>query len=146
MIQSGICVLRNRVSSSEKPDHRIFDREKITVQNSIFVISDFMAKDYDNALRIAAKRHDIVGIHIADPAEEQLPNAGLFRALDVETGERIWLDTSDSRTRRRYADWYKENMQYFKSTFLKSGADSMSIRTTESYVNALLKFFQQRGK
>ncbi len=115
-------------------------------RSTTFLISDFMAKDYDNALRIAAKRHDIVGIHIADPAEEQLPNAGLFRALDVETGERIWLDTSDSRTRRRYADWYKENMQYFKSTFLKSGADSMSIRTTESYVNALLKFFQQRGK
>lgn len=115
-------------------------------RSTTFLISDFMAKGYDNALRIASKRHDIVGIHIADPAEEQLPNAGLFRALDVETGERIWLDTSDQGTRRRYADWYKENMQYFKSTFLKSGADSMSIRTTESYVNALLKFFQQRGK
>ncbi len=115
-------------------------------RSTTFLISDFMAKDYDNALRIAAKRHDIVGIHVADPAEEQLPNAGLFRALDAETGERIWLDTSDPRTRRRYADWYKENMQYFKSTFLKTGADSMSIRTTESYVNALLKFFQQRGK
>ena len=115
-------------------------------RSTTFLISDFMGKDYDNALRIASKRHDIVGIHVADPAEEQLPNAGLFRALDVETGERIWLDTSDARTRRRYADWYKENMQYFKSTFLKSGADSMSIRTTESYVNALLKFFQQRGK
>ncbi len=115
-------------------------------RSTTFVISDFMARGYDNALRIASKRHDIVGIHVADPAEEQLPNAGLFRALDAETGDRIWLDTSDQRTRRRYADWYKENMQYFKSTFLKTGADSISIRTTESYVNALLKFFQQRGK
>ena len=115
-------------------------------RSTTFLISDFMAKGYDNALRIASKRHDIVGIHIADPAEEQLPNAGLFRALDAETGERIWLDTSDKSTRKRYADWYKENMQYYKSTFLKSGADSMSIRTTESYVNALLKFFKQRGK
>ncbi len=118
----------------------------IKKRSTTFLISDFMAKGYDNALRIASKRHDIVGIHIADPAEEQLPNAGLFRALDAETGERIWLDTSDQRTRKRYADWYKENMQYYKSIFLKSGADSMSIRTTESYVNALLKFFQQRGK
>ena len=115
-------------------------------RSTTFLISDFMAKGYDNALRIASKRHDIVGIHIADPAEEQLPNAGLLRALDAETGERIWLDTSDQRTRKRYADWYKENMQYYKSTFLKSGADSLSIRTTESYVNALLKFFKQRGK
>ena len=115
-------------------------------RSTTFLISDFMARGYDNALRIASKRHDIVGIHIADPAEEQLPNAGLLRALDAETGERIWLDTSDQRTRKRYADWYKENMQYYKSTFLKSGADSLSIRTTESYVNALLKFFKQRGK
>jgi uncharacterized protein (DUF58 family) len=118
----------------------------IKKRSTAFFISDFMDKGYDDALRIAAKRHDIVGIHIADPAEEQLPNAGLFRALDAETGERIWLDTSDQTTRRRYADWYKENIQYFRSTFLKTGADSMSIRTTESYVNALLKFFQQRGK
>jgi hypothetical protein len=87
-----------------------------------------------------------VGIHIADPAEEQLPDAGLFRALDAETGERIWLDTSDARTRKRYADWYVENIQYFRNAFLKSGSDAMSIRTTESYVNALLKFFKQRGK
>ena len=118
----------------------------IKKRSTAFFISDFMAKGYDDALRIAAKRHDIVGIHIADPAEEQLPNAGLFRALDAETGERIWLDTSDSYTRKRYAAWYNENIQYFRNTFLKTGADSMSILTTESYVNALLKFFQRRGK
>ena len=118
----------------------------IKKRSTAFFISDFMDKNYDDALRIAAKRHDIVGIHIADPAEEQLPDAGLFRALDAETGERIWLDTSDTRTRKRYADWYVENIQYFRNTFLKTGADSMSIRTTESYVNALLKFFKQRGK
>ena len=118
----------------------------IKKRSTAFFISDFMDKNYDDALRIAAKRHDIVGIHIADPAEEQLPDAGLFRALDAETGERIWLDTSDTRTRKRYADWYVENIQYFRNTFLKTGADSMSIRTTESYVNTLLKFFKQRGK
>ena len=118
----------------------------IKKRSTAFFISDFMDKNYDDALRIAAKRHDIVGIHIADPAEEQLPDAGLFRALDAETGERIWLDTSDTGTRKRYADWYVENIQYFRNTFLKTGADSMSIRTTESYVNALLKFFKQRGK
>ena len=118
----------------------------IKKRSTAFFISDFMDKNYDDALRIAAKRHDIVGIHIADPAEEQLPDAGLFRALDAETGERIWLDTSDTRTRKRYADWYVENIQYFRNTFLKTGADSMSIRTTESYVNALLKFFKQCGK
>lgn len=118
----------------------------IKKRTTAFVLSDYMAKGYDDALRIVSKRHDIIGIHVADPAEEQLPAAGLFRALDAETGERIWLDTSDTRTRNRYAAWYSENIQYFKNAFLKTGADSMSIRTTESYVNALLKFFQKRGK
>jgi uncharacterized protein (DUF58 family) len=111
-----------------------------------FVLSDFMAKGYDDALRIASKRHDIVGIHLTDTAEKQLPNAGLLRAVDAETGDRIWLDTSDYNTRKQYAEWYQNNLKYFKNTFLRSGADNVSIETTESYVNALLKFFQKRAK
>jgi uncharacterized protein (DUF58 family) len=118
----------------------------IKKRSTAFVLSDFMAKGYADALRVASKRHDIIGIHIADPAEEQLPNAGLLRALDAETGERIWLDTSDKNTRRQYAEWYQENLKYFRNIFLRTGADNLSIRTTESYVNALLKFFQRRAK
>ena len=109
-----------------------------------FLLSDFMTRGYDDALRIAARRHDIIGVHIADPSEEQLPPVGLLRAVDAETGERIWLDTSDDATRNRYAMWYLENFKYFKTIFAKTGVDSVSIRTTESYVNALLKFFQAR--
>jgi uncharacterized protein (DUF58 family) len=111
-----------------------------------FLLSDFMTRGYDNALRIAAKRHDIVGIHVADPAEEQLPPVGLLRALDAETGARIWIDASDKTTRERFAQWYADNLAYSQSLFKKTGVDMMSIRTTESYVNALMKFFQKRAK
>jgi uncharacterized protein (DUF58 family) len=111
-----------------------------------FLLSDFMTQGYADALRIAAKRHDIIGIHIADPAEEQLPPVGLLRAVDAETGQRLWIDASDRHTRLQYADWYTENNRYFKNTFAKTGVDSVSIRTTESYVNALMQFFKQRGR
>ncbi len=111
-----------------------------------FLLSDFMAHKYDNALRIAAKRHDIVGIHVADPAEEQLPRVGLIRAFDAETGARLWVDTSDKSVRERYAQWYADNLKKTESLFKKTGVDILNIKTTESYVNVLMKFFQKRAK
>lgn len=111
-----------------------------------FILSDFMARGYDDALRIAAKRHDIIGIHIIDPKEAQLPPVGLFRAMDAETGERLWIDTSDPSVRTQYAQGYRDNFQYFKTLFNKTGVDFMSVKTTESYVNVLMKFFKSRLK
>ncbi|MEL6925230.1 MAG: DUF58 domain-containing protein [Bacteroidota bacterium] len=111
-----------------------------------FLLSDFLAKDYENPLRIASKKHDIIGVQIIDPREEALPNVGLIRAFDAETGQRQWVDTASRRVRDRYASWFEENLEYFKGTFVKSGADTISIRTNESYVNALLKFFKKRTK
>ncbi len=111
-----------------------------------FILSDFISKAYENPLRIAARRHDIVGIQINDRREKELPNVGLIRALDPETGKTRWLDTSSKKVRENYANWYQEHYQYFKGMFLKSGADSVSIQTDESYVNILLKFFQKRGR
>lgn len=110
-----------------------------------FLLSDFMTKNYESALRIASRKHDVVGIHMVDPREEELPNVGLLRASDAETGAMRWIDTSSARVRERYASWYTEHYQYFRSAFLKSGADAVSIRTNESYVNALLKFFKKRS-
>jgi len=111
-----------------------------------FILSDFLAKDYENPLRIASRRHDIVGLHIVDPREEELPAVGLIRAVDAETGQSNWIDTSMSSVRRNYSQWYQDHFNYFKTTFLKSGADTISIRTNEPYVNALLKFFKKRSR
>ena len=111
-----------------------------------FVLSDFMAQNYTDALKIASKRHDIVAIHIADPSEEELPPVGLLRAVDAETNERIWIDASDEDTRLTYARWYKENFKYFNAACIRAGVQNLSIRTTENYVNALLGFFKKRVK
>lgn len=111
-----------------------------------FILSDFMGKGYEAPLKIASRHHDIVGIHLYDPREEELPNVGLIRAKDAETKELTWLDTSSKQVREQYAGWFKSNFDYFKNTFSKSGVDSLSIRTDEPYVNALLKFFKRRSK
>ncbi|MEO0775279.1 MAG: DUF58 domain-containing protein, partial [Bacteroidota bacterium] len=110
-----------------------------------FVLSDFLTAGYETPLRIAARRHDIIGVHLFDPREAELPNVGLIRALDAETGTEQWIDTSVASVRRRYADYFQQNLRYFRSAFLKSGADTVSIRTDQSYVNALLQFFKKRS-
>jgi len=111
-----------------------------------FILSDFFTKGYETSLRIAARRHDIIGVHLYDAREIEIPNIGLVRVLDAETGQRVWLDTSVKRIRDRYKKWFQDNFEYMKSTFVKSGADVVSIQTNESYVNALLKFFKKRGR
>ncbi len=111
-----------------------------------FVLSDFMTRGYQTPLRIAARRHDVIAIHLFDPKEQTLPNVGLIRAQDAETGEMAWLDTSSAFLRKRYSAWFNENLQYFKTTFAKSGVDTMSIRTDENYVSSMLNFFKKRGR
>ncbi|MFN7115359.1 MAG: DUF58 domain-containing protein [Saprospiraceae bacterium] len=111
-----------------------------------FVLSDFMTKGYEDALRIAKRRHDIIGIQMTDPREAELPNIGLVRAMDSESGEIRWIDTASRKVRERYAQWYQDNYQHFRNSFLRSGADMISIMTTEPYVNALMQFFQKRAQ
>ena len=109
-----------------------------------FLLSDFMTTGYEAPLRIAARRHDIVGVHLVDPREVTLPNVGLLRAQDAETGKVRWIDTSSRRVREAYSKWYEANYDYFSTIFRKSGVDRVTIHTNESYVNALLKFFKKR--
>jgi len=109
-----------------------------------FVLSDFLTKGYESPLKIAARRHDIIGIHMVDPREEELPNVGLIRAMDAESGHVQWIDTAMSSVRKKYNAWYQDNLEYMTKTFLRSGADKVTIRTDEPYVNALMKFFKKR--
>jgi uncharacterized protein (DUF58 family) len=111
-----------------------------------FILSDFMTSDYETPLRIAARRHDIIGVHIIDPREEALPNVGIIKALDAETGHIRWVDTASSSVRQKYVDWFNQNVAYFRSVFLKSGSDILSTRTNESYEKALHQFFLKRAK
>jgi uncharacterized protein (DUF58 family) len=111
-----------------------------------FLLSDFMATGYESPLQVVAKRHDVIGIHLSDPRELELPAAGLLQARDAETGDTRWLDTNSSAVRGQYALRYKLHLDYFRNAFRKCGASTIEIQTQESYVQALLQFFQKRSK
>ncbi len=111
-----------------------------------FVLSDFMSVGYETPLRIAARRHDVIGMHLYDLREAELPNVGLIRAVDAETGKVGWIDTAIPEVREAYAKNFNRNLDYFKNAFRKTGADTVSIRTDEKYVNTLLRFFKKRAK
>lgn len=111
----------------------------------LFILSDFMAKNWETPLKSLARRHDVIGLHIADPLETALPDVGLMYTIDPETRQKRWIDTSHSAVRESYAKWHRQNFEAFKNTFLRSGADVLSIKTVDSYVKALLAFFEKRG-
>jgi len=111
-----------------------------------FLLSDFMTQGYAAPLRIAARRHDMVGIQLYDQRDRELPPVGLIRARDAETDQVQWVDTSSARVRKTYTDWFDANVAYFQQSFRQSGADTLRIQTGSSYVNALLQFFKKRAK
>lgn len=110
----------------------------------VFVLSDLMSDNYFDALSIAKRRHDIAGIRVFDPLEAELPNVGLLRVQDAETGAISWCDTSSKKVREAHAKAYYEHEKEYKSNFLRAGADVVSISTAGSYINELLKFFRKR--
>lgn len=110
-----------------------------------FIISDFIASDYEEALKLAANRHDVVGIRVYDPMEAELPNAGLIPILDAETGHEQWLDSSSPQVREAYRSWYDSQWRIQQELFWRSRAEITSISTSESYVKALIQFFKSRA-
>jgi len=112
----------------------------------VFLISDFLSSDYEQALRIANKKHDIVGIHIVDPRELELPGIGYIELEDAETGEEILLNTSDREIRRLFSQRTSQAMLQREKLFKSMNVDSMVIRTDESYFEPLIKFFRMRAK
>lgn len=111
----------------------------------VFVISDFMAADYEHTLKIAAKRHDITGVRVYDAREEKLPDLGLVQMADSETGETLLVNTGSKKVRLEYEKYYKDKIKYFQETFSRCGAGSLSTRTDESYVTKLLGYFKSRA-
>ncbi len=110
----------------------------------VFMISDFMCGDYDQTLRIAAKKHDITGIRVYDSREESIPNLGLIPIQDAETGVINWVDTSLKSVRLAYEKNYFLNFNYFKESFQKSGAGVVNTRIDDNYVSKLVGYFKSR--
>src|SRR5690606_20454568 len=118
-----------------------------TKQKSIaFILSDFIDSNYEDALRIAGKKHDVIGIKIYDPMDMVLPNAGLIQVQDAETGESKWIDSSSRFVRESYQQEFFRVTEYSTQTFKKAGCDLLHIRTGDDYVRVLQRFFLSRNK
>ncbi len=112
----------------------------------VFLVSDFMSSGYEKALQIANKRHDIVSITITDPRELELPNVGFIELEDAETGETFMVDTSDLNVRQEFASTTTEAVQAREKLFRSLNVDYIDIRTDQSYIEPLIRFFRMRAK
>ena len=110
-----------------------------------FVISDFVGGDFEQALKIAANRHDIVALRISDKGEAAIPNLGLLELQDPETGKRFWADTSSQKVRDSYAQWWTTLSNNNMDIFRHAGIDVAQLYTDEDYVPALSALFARRG-
>lgn len=109
-----------------------------------FVISDFMSPAFENELKIANKKHDIIALRLYDKHDEEFPDLGLVPLKDEETGQLVWVNTGDKQVRNAYkADALRRNAN-LKETFSRSGVDATSIGTHESYVKPLMTLFKKR--
>ncbi len=116
----------------------------IKKRSIVFLISDFMDHQFEDALRIAAKRHDLVGLHIYDIRETELPDMGLVNIVDAETGKEMLVDTSSRYIRNTYKNSWEKRTGELGEAFLKLGVDAVSISTEEDYVRPLMNLFKKR--
>ena len=108
-----------------------------------FLISDFIdAGNMYQPLMIASNRHEVNAIQIYDRREAELPNVGLIKFHDAETGKDIWIDTAITSVRNNYAQAWRDNQDTIQQLFTRTGVDHVSIRTDEDYVKALMHLFR----
>ena len=118
-----------------------------TRQKSIaFVLSDFLDANYENALRIASKKHDVIGIKLYDKMDMELPEAGLLKVQDSENNKTRWVDSSNAFVRYSYQQEFFRVTAYSTDTFKKAGSDLLHIRTGDDYVKVLRRFFLSRNR
>lgn len=111
-----------------------------------FIISDFIDEhDFAHALAIANRKHDVVALRVYDPRENQLPPVGMIYLRDAETGEQMWVDTSDKKLREEYEKYAFVREKELDAIFKRSGVDVANIRSDEDYVRALITLFKKRA-
>ena len=109
-----------------------------------FIISDFIGKDFEEALKIANRKHDVIALKINDLREKEIPDVGLMRVKDAETGKTHWIDTSSKVLREMYKKYKMDESEKLKNIFIKSGVDSVELDTGEDFIKPLKKLFKKR--
>ena len=111
-----------------------------------FMISDFMVGDFTVAMKIASRKHDLIALRIYDKREKELPNVGLLKTIDPESGDITWMNTSNKKVRIAYAEAINAKEKILSDIFKRSGVDTVSIATDESYMAPLSNLFKKRKR
>lgn len=114
-------------------------------RSTAFLLSDLYDEGYENALKIAAGKHDLAVLRIEDPRERELPRIGLMPFVDMETGQTRWIDTSSATVQKAYRDHYQHYKQQASDFLQKYGIDNVTMTTGEDFVKPLIGLFKMRG-
>lgn len=121
-----------------------FLKNAIKKRCTAFIISDFIDEKFEDALKIANQKHDVVALKVYDKRETELPPIGWMKLKDAETDKYMWVDTSSKHVRETYKKWWLDTDAKTKNIFRKCGVDNVSVRTDEDYVKALIAMFKKR--
>ena len=122
-----------------------FFTNAIKKRSTAFIISDFIDNGYDKALQIANNKHDIIALQVYDKREFELPNIGLVKFLDAETGKTKWIDSSSRAVREQYNKYWKVRQAKLSTTFSKYSVDNVMLSTDQDYIKPLIGLFKRRG-
>ena len=123
-----------------------FVTNAIKKRSTMFILSDFFdEKDYTNQLTIANRKHDVVALQVYDQRMAEMPDVGIVKMRDAETGDEIFVDTSSRRLRKAHNEWWVKYQRWLKNVMTKSNVDWVSVRTDEDYVKALMNMFKKRS-
>jgi len=122
-----------------------FFTNAIKKKSTAFLISDFMDEGFEKALQIANHKHDLIAVRVTDRRETELPNVGLLRAMDPETGKVRWIDTSSKKARLNYNKWAAEKSKRLDMTLSRYGIDMVRVYTGRDYVKPLMNLFKKRS-
>lgn len=110
----------------------------------VFVISDFLDADFEKALKIAARKHDVIAIRVSDKFDQEMPDLGLVRMTDKESGFSKWINTSSSRVKKEFVKNARSHALQLQETFKKAGVDAAFVETGQDYVKPLMNLFKRR--
>ncbi len=115
-------------------------------RSTVFLISDFYSRhSFEKELMICGKKHDVVALQVYDPFAKSLPDVGLMKVRDLETGHEMYVDTSDKKLRAAHSRYWQERQEALKALFNKTNTDNVSVATNEDYVKSLMQLFKMRA-
>ncbi len=112
---------------------------------TVFLLSDFRSANYENALKIVARKHDLIALKFSDEAEYQIPKIGLAKFKDLESGQSVWINTSSKKARENYLQRQKRFDQQVRQTFRKLNVDYTELKTNQDYIKPLMNLFERRS-